>query len=674
MNTIQTVSLESFREEPMKQPCAGGPDDGAFSDLLPPFTEDVAGASRLNMENTRQQTKNEADHSAPSTTSWRTEQEQTGGQSREAVAEAIADAAGKARRSDSEGESPSSSDEKAAAPVRRGREKKNSGREKTAAASDPRHMNMALGLDPAPDSGTSSGRGTVSLPADERHNRNGQADNTVRLSARLTGRSLKRSIGRLGAASFPAPSDEVVADKFKAIVTAENGARSKGAKMGPAGSQGSDDHLSLRIANQKKAGAALSHGEDEATRSSLHPETENGTMVNRQAHAGPHDGQSVRTQAQNDFAGIKEAIVLMPDDWQETGGSQPLLSLKKEKSLKASNRANTVVGNLSNTDEGKTDARLIISRLPGTGRIVHLKPSMERSVTQAALPSAASSATSIRATKAGAGRLAEPSAEHAFVSHAVVGRGQDLKQEPEVVPGTPSRGNPLDRSRGLARQSDTRSTESMDVEKTVLQGQERKDEHSGSPIRTTVHLPTTLSLASRQMNRVALWASFQSGQEGLQNSLTHQVTEQLSSWLKSSSFQFVNGKIKTMTMTVYPEQLGQLSISITQNDDGLTAMLTAETKTAGHLLESGLNQLKHDLAGRGIPFVKIDIADQWQTAVPENQQSGDGQSSESFQQQNGRSNQQQQDKKKKIVSLLNNEDKTPAFPFQAWIEGGIRKG
>jgi flagellar hook-length control protein FliK len=214
----------------------------------------------------------------------------------------------------------------------------------------------------------------------------------------------------------------------------------------------------------------------------------------------------------------------------------------------------------------------------------------------------------------------------------------------------------------------------MDVEKTVLQGQERKDEHSGSPIRTTVHLPTTLSLASRQMNRVALWASFQSGQEGLQNSLTHQVTEQLSSWLKSSSFQFVNGKIKTMTMTVYPEQLGQLSISITQNDDGLTAMLTAETKTAGHLLESGLNQLKHDLAGRGIPFVKIDIADQWQTAVPENQQSGDGQSSESFQQQNGRSNQQQQDKKKKIVSLLNNEDKTPAFPFQAWIEGGIRKG
>ncbi|MCO7125994.1 flagellar hook-length control protein FliK [Sporolactobacillus shoreicorticis] len=114
--------------------------------------------------------------------------------------------------------------------------------------------------------------------------------------------------------------------------------------------------------------------------------------------------------------------------------------------------------------------------------------------------------------------------------------------------------------------------------------------------------------ATGQMSKLELWTAFQSGKNvESQGSVHEQVANHLSEWLGKASFKLEKNGTQSFTVTLYPEHLGKLVISVGRGEQGLTAQLTAETQRAKDLLESGLGQLKHDCAGRGITLTQIDV-------------------------------------------------------------------
>ncbi|MFT8317136.1 MAG: flagellar hook-length control protein FliK [Sporolactobacillus sp.] len=117
-------------------------------------------------------------------------------------------------------------------------------------------------------------------------------------------------------------------------------------------------------------------------------------------------------------------------------------------------------------------------------------------------------------------------------------------------------------------------------------------------------------VAMKQMSTLALWKSFQAAPAKEGNTVADQVLDQMQTWMGKSSFSLEQNGVKSMTMTLYPEHLGQLTITVTQDKDGINAQLTAQTQAAKELLKSGIDQLQKDLSGQGLPVHHIDIARQ----------------------------------------------------------------
>nr|WP_290443383.1 flagellar hook-length control protein FliK [Sporolactobacillus kofuensis] len=176
------------------------------------------------------------------------------------------------------------------------------------------------------------------------------------------------------------------------------------------------------------------------------------------------------------------------------------------------------------------------------------------------------------------------------------------------------------------------------------------------------------------MNKLELWSSYQSGKvQEKQTPVHQQVSDQLSEWLGKSSLKLEKGDSEVYTLSLRPENLGKLTISVSRGDQGLVAQITAETKAAKDLLESGLNQLKHDCAGKGISFTQIDVTRQLQTATPEHAQSQSQQQGE-FQQHQGRQDQQEQEhqqKKHQVLQAVSNDDLQSNYSFSEWMTGGM---
>ncbi|MFT8871363.1 MAG: flagellar hook-length control protein FliK [Sporolactobacillus sp.] len=145
-------------------------------------------------------------------------------------------------------------------------------------------------------------------------------------------------------------------------------------------------------------------------------------------------------------------------------------------------------------------------------------------------------------------------------------------------------------------------------------------------------LPTNAaaSVASRQMGAIALWQSYQTTGSQAPSPPTRQVADQLGSWFGSSTFQGNEQGGTMLTLTLYPESLGQVTVTVVQTQDGITARLLTETRTAHDLLKAGIGELKNDLAAQGVAVQHIDVGRQPERAgeSPGQQQHGTDQHSQ----------------------------------------------
>ncbi|MFX3618462.1 MAG: flagellar hook-length control protein FliK [Sporolactobacillus sp.] len=166
-------------------------------------------------------------------------------------------------------------------------------------------------------------------------------------------------------------------------------------------------------------------------------------------------------------------------------------------------------------------------------------------------------------------------------------------------------------------------------------------------------------VAMKQMSTLALWKSFQAAPAKEGNTLADQVLDQMQTWMGKSSFSLEQNGVKSMTMTLYPEHLGQLTITVTQDKDGISARLTAQTQAAKELLKSGIDQLQKDLSGQGLPVHHIDIARQpSETTAQDAQQHNQGQqqsNQENTRQQGQDQQNQQQSAIQKIVESVDGQ-------------------
>ncbi|MCQ2008952.1 flagellar hook-length control protein FliK [Sporolactobacillus sp. STSJ-5] len=167
----------------------------------------------------------------------------------------------------------------------------------------------------------------------------------------------------------------------------------------------------------------------------------------------------------------------------------------------------------------------------------------------------------------------------------------------------------------------------ISLKKVNANDEQGQADHSRNQSRLEHH-----RAASGQMSKLELWTAFQSGKSVENEKSVHdQVADHLSEWLGKSSFKLEKNGMQSYTVTLYPEHLGKLVISVSRGEQGLTAQLTAETQKTKELLESGLGQLKHDCAGRGINLAQIDVNRQLYQTSAENA-SNQGQQHDSSQQ------------------------------------------
>ncbi|WP_100487684.1 flagellar hook-length control protein FliK [Sporolactobacillus pectinivorans] len=227
----------------------------------------------------------------------------------------------------------------------------------------------------------------------------------------------------------------------------------------------------------------------------------------------------------------------------------------------------------------------------------------------------------------------------------------DLKSEPDQPVGEKSSGDP---ELSASNKSINKSTqESFTVKKGTL------------PVS---------QMAARQMSHAELLASFSTVSKSEDGKpVGSQVTDQLLKWMGKPSFQIETGGTKNLTITLHPESLGKLTVSVTQTADGMTARLIAGTKTAKDLLQSGLSQLKDDLAAQGITIHQIDVSRQWQSSAPGGSQQMNQDQQQAFQNHGGHQDEQNEENQRKkspdsVAGLQNDK------AFSEWMTGGVQIG
>lgn len=189
-----------------------------------------------------------------------------------------------------------------------------------------------------------------------------------------------------------------------------------------------------------------------------------------------------------------------------------------------------------------------------------------------------------------------------------------------------------------------------------------------SSVRRDAVLPLS-HVAARQMSHAELFASFAgAAQSENSNPVSTQVSDQMVKWMGKSSFHLEPGGTKNLTITLYPEHLGKLTVSVTQTSDGMIARIIAGTKTAKDLLESGIGQLRNDLAAQGVTIGQIDVSRQWQSAAAgesrhmNQQQPNQNQSGQSGGKDDG-------SKQKKSARPIDGNDAGQSF--NEWMTGGV---
>jgi flagellar hook-length control protein FliK len=68
-----------------------------------------------------------------------------------------------------------------------------------------------------------------------------------------------------------------------------------------------------------------------------------------------------------------------------------------------------------------------------------------------------------------------------------------------------------------------------------------------------------------------------------------------------------------------PEELGQISIHLSQTSEGLLARVSAETPAAAQALADGRSELRQSLSSLGLPLLRLDIGSYGQSEARERQ-------------------------------------------------------
>ncbi|TGB00284.1 flagellar hook-length control protein FliK [Sporolactobacillus shoreae] len=189
-----------------------------------------------------------------------------------------------------------------------------------------------------------------------------------------------------------------------------------------------------------------------------------------------------------------------------------------------------------------------------------------------------------------------------------------------------------------------------------------------SSVRKVAVLPLS-QVAARQMSHTELFVSFTgTAQRENSNPVSTQVSDQMVKWMGKSSFRLDPGGTKNLTVTLYPEHLGKLTVSVTQTSDGMIARIIAGTKTAKDLLESGIGQLRNDLAAQGVTIGQIDVSRQWQSAAAgESQNMNQQQTNQDTNGQSGGKDDESKQKKSARPVDGNNAGQS----FLEWMTGGV---
>lgn len=176
-------------------------------------------------------------------------------------------------------------------------------------------------------------------------------------------------------------------------------------------------------------------------------------------------------------------------------------------------------------------------------------------------------------------------------------------------------------------------------------------------------------IGSRKMNKLEMLHLFRSHpQQSIEKPVHEQVADHLNEWLGKASFKIDESGMKSYTMTLYPQHLGKLTVSIRQEKQmGLTAEFTAETQQAKALLEGDLGKLKHQCMAHGISLTRVDIhrLDQQVVDQPYNQ---DQSNHESGQQDDHRQNHSEDEQQQNLQSINRNSENNE-HSFNEWMTG-----
>lgn len=176
------------------------------------------------------------------------------------------------------------------------------------------------------------------------------------------------------------------------------------------------------------------------------------------------------------------------------------------------------------------------------------------------------------------------------------------------------------------------------------------------------------TVAHQQMSALAMWRDFQTGSSPAPP-VNDQVSSQMASWLGKATLNQNEDGVKSMTMTLYPENLGQVTITVQQDKDGIVALLTTSNKSAEDLLKNGLDQLQKDLVNQGLPVHQIDVTAKQET-IAQNQQhtfQGQQQSRQGTDQGN-----HQNPRQREPQNLYQEDEDSEKHSFKDWIiEGSV---
>ncbi len=139
--------------------------------------------------------------------------------------------------------------------------------------------------------------------------------------------------------------------------------------------------------------------------------------------------------------------------------------------------------------------------------------------------------------------------------------------------------------------------------------------------------------------------------------VNEQLLQQITDYLGKNGMQSFKNGAQEMTVKLHPDYLGEVTITLTQDQDGIMAKIIAAQPVTKDLIQSQLQQLNQGLQSQQIPVHKIEVS---QVVYNGQQQAFNQQQQDSEQQQFEQQNQPREEF---------TDDNTPSF--EDWLSGEV---